>query len=202
MSNWPEISSPWGIHLTRCQPDPTSDLTKCQPSPTSHLIKGQTGLKSHLHGAYIWPNVNLTLHLTWPNIKLALSIIFMGVFMWLGSGWHFVRWPVSQPTATGQPTRHLKKCQPNPKSDHHGSVRLTFCEMASLPTSHPAAIGQPTRHLTKCQPNPKADLWSGHLYHQYTSDILSDGQLAGQPAIWQNVNLTQSQILGEGQVDI
>ena len=38
--------------------------------------------------------------------------------------------------------------------------------------------------------------------------IWSDGQpasqlqLASQPAIWQNVNLTQSQILGEGQVDI
>ena len=74
---------------------------------------------------------------------------------------------VSQPAAIGQPTRHLKKCQPNPYSDLKGvsifyiNIQVTFCQMAS----QPAGIGQPTSHLTKCQPNPKSDPDGGSGWH-------------------------------------
>ena len=68
MSKWSYISSS-GVHLIRCQPDPTSHLTKCQ-----------TGSQSHLWG-FIWPNVNLTLHLIWPNVKVVLQLILGGHLM-------------------------------------------------------------------------------------------------------------------------
>ena len=89
-----------------------------------------------------------------------------------------------------------------PKSPFYGGVylamvRLTFCEMA---VSQPAAIGQPISHLTKCQTNPNSDprvrqadiLWD----HQSSKQPASQLQLASQPAIWQAVNLSLSQILG------
>ena len=98
----------------------------------------------------------------------------------------------SQPAAIGKPTNCLTQ---NPKSDPQGSVRLTFFEMVS----QPAAIGQPPSHLKSCQPDPKWDLvgclsfTSIHRWHfvQYPAIQL---QLASQPAIWSNVNLTLSLI--------
>ena len=79
---------------------------------------------------------------------------------------------------------------------------------ASQPASQPAAIGQTTGHLTKCQPNPKSDpggraqwnhFWGficlGSGWHFVSGQWASQLQLSSQPAIWQNVNLTLSQIL-------
>ena len=59
----------------------------------------------------------------------------------------------SQQSAIGQPTSHVTKCQPNPKSDLRGVHFYINTQMACKPT----VIGQPTSYLTKCQPNPESD---------------------------------------------
>ena len=93
MSNWLSVSS-LGVHLPKCQSNPTSDLTKCQSGPTSHLQE------------YIWFNANLILHLIWPNVKLALYLIFGGTSDQMLT-WHYISsdqmstWPDPKPHLGG-----------------------------------------------------------------------------------------------------
>ena len=65
MSKWSYLSSS-GVHLIKCQPDPTS---------SSNQISTWLDLKPHF-GEHILPNVILTLHLIWPNFKVVLHLIF------------------------------------------------------------------------------------------------------------------------------
>ena len=121
---------------------------------------------------YIWPNVNLTLHLIWPNVKLALSLIFMGAFIWLGLCWHFVRWPVNQPAAIGQPKSHLTKCQPNPKSDPWGGSGWHLWDGQSASCNWPAY-----------KPSNKMSTWQSDLGGVifYINTQVTFCQMASQP---------------------
>ena len=211
MSNCPSVSS-LGVHLTKCQPNPTSHLTKCQSGPTSHLQE------------YIWSNVDLTLHLHLTKYQpdLTQSLILDGTSDQM-SNWLWVSSLGAQVT----------KCQPNPTfssdqmskwsyisswGDIWSNVDLTLhfhlTKCQSCPTSHlggtsdqmltwPYIFIWPNinltwpkasswmAHLTKCQPNPTSHLTkcqSGPTSHL-------------QEYIWSNVNLTLHLHLSKYQPD-
>ena len=145
MSTWTSVLS-WGVHLTKCQPDPSCHLTKCQ-----------TGLKSW---GDIWPYINLTFHVIWPNVKLALSL---GGYIEQMSTWPQVV-SLTKPGCNSCLTKYqpdpkphprgvnLTKCQPDLKP-HPGGVHLTKCQSDPNPRSGEV-------HLTKCQLGPKSDQMS------------------------------------------
>ena len=135
-------------------------------------------------------NINIQTHRTWSLDKLikqyrgrkCQSLNLGG--HWLGSGWHFVRWPVCQPKS------HLTKCKPNPKSDPGGGFNEIMSgdficlgsgwHFVRWPVSQPAAIDQPVSYLTKCQPDPKSDLGGVSIF--YISTQVTFCQMASQPA--------------------
>ena len=135
LAHFTEITSSGGLHLTKCQSDPTSHLTKCQTGPKSdlgcvHLIHQYTSVI--LSDGQPTAIGQSTSHLTkcQPNPKSDGEG---------GSGWYFVRWPVSQPAS--QP---VSICQPSDQVSTWFSV-LSVCVEGNLTKPN----------LTKCQPYPK-----------------------------------------------
>ena len=109
-----------------------------------------------------WP-VNQSSDKMQPNQKLD---------PWGGSGWHLVRWPVSQPASQMQlaANKPSDKMSTWPKSDPWGVHLMHQYTSDILSDGQPAtAIGQSTSHLTKCQHNPKSDSWEGQLASQPAS---------------------------------